>query len=368
MFADQALIGVPAVDLPGVGADGKTPRVADQKVFPLRIQVFAGHDGIGAVGQFRPQVRIPVQHPRDHRGRFGKPGMCPEDFQIRALFEPGLDHGRVRMGMQDQALLGRDVQIFRHFRGFQIVGKIQGNLAEDLVAGDLLKKMQKANVDTALVSSTPDEGTMKLFNLSPERIVPGFRPYRTSADMARWYKNPDLLAYSKVRLAARRYKAFGEVILFMPENLDTPEMAEYLNIAAEQGLILHPHADAAVVEALFAKRPELKILWAHAGFSEPAPVVARMLDRYPNLWAELSYRADDIMAGADLDPEWRDLLIRHAGRFTIGSDTWQTDRWRVYQSLIEEHREWLGKLPPDVAAKIAHRNAESLLGKFPSKQ
>ena len=104
-------------------------------------------------------------------------------------------------------------------------------------------------------------------------------------------------------------------------------MVEYLNIAVEQGLILHPHSDAAVVEALFKKRPELKILWAHAGFYEPAPVVARMLDQYPNLWAELSYRAAHIMPDDDLDPDWKALLIRHAGRFTIGSATWQVDRW-----------------------------------------
>ncbi len=230
--------------------------------------------------------------------------------------------------------------------------------------GQILEKMDQANVSTALVSSTPDDGTVTLFEFAPERVVLGFRPYRSRTDRARWHENPDLLAYSKDRLAARRYKAFGEVILFMPENLETSEMAEYLNIAVEQGLILHSHSNATIVEALFEKRPELKILWAHAGFSEPAPVVARMLDRYPNLWAELSYRADDIMAANGLDPEWRDLLVRHAGRFTIGSDTWETGRWQFYQTLIDENRVWLGKLPPDVAVKIARGNAEALFGKI----
>ncbi len=228
--------------------------------------------------------------------------------------------------------------------------------------GDVLEKMAKANIAKALVSSTPDDGTAMLLEFAPQRIVAGFRPYRSSADMARWFTDPDLLAYSKSRLAKRRHRVFGEIILYLPKNVDTPEMAAYLDIAAEQGLILYPHSDAAVVEALFKLRPALTILWAHAGFSEPAPVVARMLDRYPNLWAELSYRAHDIMQGNELDPAWKALLIRHAGRFTIGSDTWTNDRWRAYQFLIREHRGWLAKLPPDVAAKIAHRNAEALLG------
>jgi len=229
--------------------------------------------------------------------------------------------------------------------------------------GSILKKMDKANVITALVSSTPDDGTALLSDFAPQRIVPGFRPYRARSDRARWHENPDLLAYSKARLAQRRYKALGEVILHLPENLETPEMAEYLNIAVEQGLIVNPHSSASVVEALFKMRPELKILWAHAGFFEPAPVVAQMLDRYPNLWAELSYRTDNIMPGDDLNVEWKELLIRHQNRFTIGSDTWETGRWQAYQTLIDENREWLGKLPLDVAAKIARRNAVSLFGK-----
>ena len=228
--------------------------------------------------------------------------------------------------------------------------------------GEIFKKLDRANIARALVSSTPDDGTMTLFEFAPDRVVPGFRPYRTLSDMSRWYENPDLLEYAKARLASGRHKALGEVHLYLPKNLETPEMAEYLDMAVAHGLILQPHSDAAVIEALFKKRPGLKILWAHAGFSEPAPVVARMLDRYPNLWAELSYRAVHIMPYDDLDPDWKDLLIRHAGRFTIGSDTWEVDRWHAYQGLIDEHREWLGKLPPEVAGKIAYRNAEALFG------
>ena len=227
---------------------------------------------------------------------------------------------------------------------------------------EIFGKMDKANINRAMVSSTPDDGTMKLFEFAPERVVPGLRPYRERRDMSDWYENRDLIAYSKTRLASGHHKAFGEIHLYLAKNVETPEMAEYLDMAIERGLILHPHSDAEVVEALFKKRPELKILWAHAGFSEPAPVVARMLDRYPNLWAELSYRAVHIMPGDDLDPEWKALLIRHAGRFTIGSDTWEVDRWHGYQGLMDEHREWLGLLPSGVAGKIAYGNAVTLFG------
>lgn len=226
----------------------------------------------------------------------------------------------------------------------------------------ILGILDRAGVARALVSSTPDDGTMKLLGFAPERIVPAFRPYRVATDLGRWYENPDLLAYNETRLTQGRYRAFGEVHLYRPENLNTPEMTRYLDIIAGKGLYLHPHADAVVVEALFEKRPDLKILWAHAGFFESASVVGRMLDRYPALWTELSYRAVHILPGDALDAEWKALLIRHAGRFMIGTDTWTADRWREYTGLIGEHREWLKLLPPDVAEKIAYGNADRLFG------
>ncbi len=226
----------------------------------------------------------------------------------------------------------------------------------------ILAILDRAGVVRALVSSTPDDGTTKLLRHAPKRIVPAFRPYRVSADLGHWYEMPDLLAYSEARLAQGRHRAFGEVHLYSPDNLDAPEMEAYLELIAGKGLYFQPHADAAVVEALFLKRPDLKILWAHAGFFESASVVGRMLDQYPALWAELSYRAVAVMPGDALDAEWKALLIRHADRFMIGTDTWTVDRWHEYRGLIGEHREWLKLLPPDVAEKIAYGNAERLFG------
>lgn len=224
----------------------------------------------------------------------------------------------------------------------------------------VLKKMQAAGVMGALVSSTPDEGTQRLLKAAPERIVGGFRPYRKSGDLSRWYQDPELVPYVESRLAQNRHRSFGEIHLYSAENLETPEMARYLKLIVGQGLYIQPHADAAVVRALFTKDPNLKIIWAHAGFSEPPSVIGPMMDRYPNLWADLSYRAGHITGGDGLEPEWRKLRIRHADRFMIGSDTWTVDRLQEYQGLIGEHREWLKYLPPAVTEKIAYKNAMKL--------
>ena len=232
---------------------------------------------------------------------------------------------------------------------------------EVLSPEDVVKMMKKLDIIGALVSSTPDEGTQKLIKAAPDRVIGGFRPYRESNDLGRWYEKAELVPYSEKRLRSGRHRVFGEVHLYGPENLQTPQMVRFFAMMEEHGLILQPHTEAWVVRALFAKKPDLTILWAHAGFSEPASVVGKMLNRYPNLWAELSYRAQDIMPGGEIDPGWRKVLVRHADRLMIGTDTWTVDRWQEYRGLIGEHRRWLAKLPPEVAEKIAHKNAERLL-------
>ena len=61
-----------------------------------------------------------------------------------------------------------------------------------------------------------------------------------------------------------------------------------------------------------------------------------------------------------IDPAWRALLIRHADRFLAGTDTWVTSRWEALPGSVEEVRAYLAQLPPDVAEKIAYKNAERL--------
>lgn len=224
----------------------------------------------------------------------------------------------------------------------------------------VLEKMTAAGVTGALVSSSPDEGTQKLMGAGPNRIIGGYRPYRVSADIGFWYKKPKFLTDSREALSQGRHQAFGEVHINTPESLDDPGMVGFIRLARDKGLYLHVHAQADVIEGLFQRWPDLKVLWAHAGFSEPPAVIGRLLSRHRNLWTELSYRAAEIMPGDTLVPDWRKVLVRHQDRFMIGTDTWTVDRLDEYRGLIGEHRTWLALLPPGVREKIAHGNAETL--------
>jgi hypothetical protein len=223
----------------------------------------------------------------------------------------------------------------------------------------VLKILREAKIARALVSSTPNDGTRKLHEAAPRVIVPLLRPYRSDADRAGWFKNPEILEFVQRELERGIYRGIGEFHV-NGRDADTPVMRRLADLAVERELPLHAHSDGLAVEILFSLNPRLKVLWAHAGMTAPPTTIAKLLDRYPSLWIELSYRPDDIAPRGKLDPEWRALFARYPDRFLVGTDTWTASRWEALPSLSATTREWLSQLPREVAEKIAHDNATQL--------
>jgi predicted TIM-barrel fold metal-dependent hydrolase len=131
-------------------------------------------------------------------------------------------------------------------------------------------------------------------------------------------------------------------------------------LAVRQNIYLHAHSDELAIIELFTIEPRLRVIWAHAGMTSGAQAVGALLDRYPALWVDLAIRNYDVAPGGTLDPGWRAVFLRHPDRFLAGTDTWMTARWEALPGSVTEVRGYLGQLPPDVAEKIAFRNAERL--------
>ena len=225
----------------------------------------------------------------------------------------------------------------------------------------ILAILEQAGVRRALISSTPDDGTIRLYELAPDRIVPVLRPYRTREDMGTWTSDHNVLAYVHDRLERPIYRGLGEFHLAAGQANDVVPRA-FTALSAEQGLFLHAHADAGAVEELLRVRPDARVLWAHAGMSADPATIRSLLDRYPNLWVELALRSD-VAPGGTLDPDWGALFGRHPDRFMIGTDTWTPSRWAQLPDVMAQTRRWLGQLPRDLAEKIAFGNADRLFGK-----
>jgi hypothetical protein len=222
--------------------------------------------------------------------------------------------------------------------------------------------LDAAGIRQALLSSTPNDGTRDLYGLYPQRFIPELRPYRKtrdlatwSAERASWYRDPETAVFIEEELKRGIYRGIGEFHLDGAE-ADTPVIRRIVELAAARGLWLHAHSDAVAVGKLFALDPGARIIWAHAGMSEPPQTVDRMLARHPALYADLSYR--DVAPGGNVDPEWKALFLKFPDRFMYGSDTWIPPRWEEVGALAGHARQWLGQLPAEVAENIAWRNAE----------
>src|SRR5439155_1410073 len=223
----------------------------------------------------------------------------------------------------------------------------------------VLSILAQAGVRRAIVSSTPDDGTLRLYDRSPAGIVPFLRPYRTREDMDSWTRDPAVAAYVEERLDKRHvYRGIGELHLGA-EDVDAPTVRRIAELAKARDLFVQCHIDETTVEKMLTTYPGVKILWAHAGMSSTAATVGRLLDRYPMLWVELALRTDVASDGA-LDPEWRALFVRRPDRFMVGTDTWTTSRWEVVRQATAAVQQWLSQLPRDVAEQIAWKNGERL--------
>jgi len=221
-----------------------------------------------------------------------------------------------------------------------------------------LSILAQAGVRRAIVSSTPDDGTVKLYEKAPAGIVPFLRPYRTREDMGSWPRDPAVAAYVEERLKRGIYRGIGESH-FGADDVTAPTLRRLAELATEQKLFLHCHVDEATVEKLLTTYPGVPVLWAHAGMSSSAATVGRLVDRSPMLWVELALRSD-VAPGGTLDPEWRALFVRKPDRFLVGTDTWVTSRWEAVRDATAAVQQWLRQLPREVAEQIGYKNGDRL--------
>lgn len=237
------------------------------------------------------------------------------------------------------------------------------NSWQDYSPAAVLLLLDQAAVRRGFVSSTPDDGTVRLYEAAPDRIIPVLRPYRQPGELSSWHQDPTVVPYLEERLARPIYRGIGEFHL-MGAEARSPVVRQVAELARRHGLFLHCHCDAEAAEILLGLAPGVRVLWAHAGMGAGPDEVGRLVGASAQLLVELALRSD-VAPGGQLDPGWRDLLLRHPDRFMVGTDTWIPSRWAGYVDVQTDTRVWLRQLPADVARRLATENAESLARRGP---
>jgi hypothetical protein len=147
----------------------------------------------------------------------------------------------------------------------------------------VIELMDENGVAMGLVSSTPDEGTIMLWEHAPDRIVPELRPYHGDAGSSNWTSFEDIDAYLKDRLARYPHEGIGEFHIRSEAMWNEPLMRKVIAMAKERDIPLHIHSGTEPIRWVYGVDPEVKIIWAHAGLGEPASDVYALMAEFPNL-------------------------------------------------------------------------------------
>ncbi len=238
---------------------------------------------------------------------------------------------------------------------------------------DVLGRMQRAGVRAIVANSRPNDGTKSLASATAQTraagvtVVPFVRLYRNRADYNTWFADPSIADMVDRELAAGTaagpYRGLGEFHLYDSANANGPVARSLMRLAQARQLVVLAHVDDTAIDLLMAHAPGARLVWAHTGIGGASPERVRaLLQRYPTLMGELSYRPGLTDADGLPSAAWRDLMLGFPTRFLVGSDTWVNARWSGYESLMSDARQWLGALPAEVAQAIAWGNGAGLYG------
>ncbi|AGA32959.1 Amidohydrolase 2 [Thioalkalivibrio nitratireducens DSM 14787] len=235
--------------------------------------------------------------------------------------------------------------------------------AETLSPKQAAAALAEAGIVRAVVSTRTDALAEALMQAAPGQILPFLDVYETPAHKETWMHQQGLPERIRARLdaglASGSWRGIGELHLFADDR-HSPVFRELLELAHARGLPVMIHGDPAVIDRAYEIEPEAWILWAHAGSFPYPPLVRDYLDRYPELYVDLSMRSERLNPPGGMPLDWQDLLIEHADRFLIGADTFSIRRWLELDEHVADIRAWLAQLPPDVARRIGHDNAAAL--------
>jgi predicted TIM-barrel fold metal-dependent hydrolase len=152
---------------------------------------------------------------------------------------------------------------------------------------------------------------------------------------------------------------------------DPATFRKLFELAASKGVpvVIHEEltdASAKKLEAALAAHRKTAVVIAHGGEGPPARVDG-LLARNTNLFVDLSgmhFQRKPALATetGPLDPGWKAVIEKYPDRFLIGIDVWAPRLFEppALDKLMAWTRRILGELKPEVAERVAAKNAAAL--------
>lgn len=277
---------------------------------------------------------------------------------------------------------------------------IQPGLDADLIVSWL----DKEGIDKIVLMTTSGKFDMRtqlvldVHAKHPDRVIPfiglnGIRDF-----------HPQLLGQIDRLLASGKFKGMGEILVrhysFEVEGragkagvsagdftipADSPGVDALLKLGAKHSVVVVIHMETTsetvpALERALERNPDTRVIWAHqthiktldgstaahARKAVPGQVDA-LLRRFPNLYADIATGYETKFfepADGTLPAAWKALYETHSDRFVVGADIPFLSKWKegLYAKRMKVLRAWLAQLSPEAREKIAHGNAERVLG------
>jgi len=157
---------------------------------------------------------------------------------------------------------------------------------------------------------------------------------------------------------------------------DAPTLKAMLDLAAKYKRPLNIHAEwdsdtAREVVKLAESNRDARLILSHCGVKATASDIREVMEKNPNVMCDMSFRSPPQLKGISiartafdsgrLSGDWKKLIEDFPDRFIVGIDDVQS--WAEYESVVNSIRTGLlANLAPEVAEKVAYRNAQALLG------
>jgi predicted TIM-barrel fold metal-dependent hydrolase len=157
---------------------------------------------------------------------------------------------------------------------------------------------------------------------------------------------------------------------------DAPTLKAMFDLAGKYKRALNVHAEwssdtARELVALAASNREARLILSHCGVIASASDIREVFEKNSNILCDLSFRSPPqlkpkimsrmVFDNSRLRDDWKKLIEDFPDRFVVGID--DVYSWDDYESTARNIRSGLlANLAPDVAEKVAYRNAQALFG------
>lgn len=157
--------------------------------------------------------------------------------------------------------------------------------------------------------------------------------------------------------------------------IDGPVIRALFDLAVKHDAFLAFHMEGnadsvAQLERLAASDRKGRIILNHCGINLPPSEIDRLFTAHANLFCEISVRYPPMVRGKiftrifdgnSIASGWKDVIVKHADRFMVGTDA-EGNNGDYVASIKNVRSGLLANLPIEAARQVAYGNAKTLFG------